>query len=185
MNTQCKTGSLTEAWVAERITALGLNVRKPVPDRGVDFIVTSPNAPQKELRLQVKGRGKIQQNKKYRWFQIRTTKKQRDEALKAGLSPSEAWRKKVELADIFIFVAEMHQEFWIFHRSEIEELINANRPKHGNRNDNKTGRQAEIDLDVTDSEGIALSAKHKGYLNNWGLITMFFSESAGDVNRTQ
>lgn len=78
-------------WVEEKIATLGLNVKKPVPDRGVDFIVTSADAPEKALRIQVKGRGKIQKNKRYRWFQIRTTRKQRDETLKAGMPLKESW----------------------------------------------------------------------------------------------
>jgi hypothetical protein len=77
---------------------------EPVPDRGVDFIVTSFNDPDIILKIQVKGRGKIQKNKRYRWVQIRTTKKQRDETHKEGLPLSESWRKKADLTDIFIFV---------------------------------------------------------------------------------
>ncbi|HNQ66619.1 MAG TPA: hypothetical protein PKL38_11615 [Smithella sp.] len=170
MSIQNKTGDLTEAWVQEKITALGLIISKPIPDRGVDFIVSSAETPEKELKIQVKGRGKIQKNKRYRWFQIRTTKKQRDETLREGMPLNESWRKKLKLVDIFIFVSEMHHEFWVFQRDEIEDLVIANREKYGNRKDNRNGHQAEIDLDV-EIDGIALSEKYRDNLDNWELIT--------------
>lgn len=68
MSRQNKTGNLTEEWVKQKITELGLIASKPVPDRGIDFIVTSPNDPDKSVKIQVKGRGKIQKGKRYRWF---------------------------------------------------------------------------------------------------------------------
>jgi hypothetical protein len=106
MNRQNKTGSVTESWVKEKLSELGLVAHEPVPDRGVDFIVNSHKKPQKRLKIQVKGRGKVQKNKRYRWFQIRTTKKQREETIQDGLPLYEAWQKKVALADMFIFVSE-------------------------------------------------------------------------------
>jgi len=75
MGSQNKTGTITENWIKEEILKLGFNIIKPIPDRGIDFIVTSPTIPNIELKIQVKGRGRIQPNKRYRWFQIRTTKK--------------------------------------------------------------------------------------------------------------
>ena len=59
MSRQIKTGILTEEWVEEKISALGLVVYKPVPDRGIDLIVTSTQNPDKSIKIQVKGRGKI------------------------------------------------------------------------------------------------------------------------------
>lgn len=122
MSRQNKTGKLTEKWVKAKITSFGLIATEPVPDRGVDFIVTSVNDPDIVLKIQVKGRGKIQKNKRYRWFQIRTTKKQRDDTFKECLPLNESWRKKVDLADIFIFVSEMFHEFWIFQRKDLDDL---------------------------------------------------------------
>jgi hypothetical protein len=176
MSRQNKTGKLTEEWVKDKITSFGLIATEPVPDRGVDFIVTSVNDPDIDLKIQVKGRGKIQKNKRYRWFQIRTTKKQRDDTLKEGLPLNESWRKKADLADIFIFVSEMFHEFWIFQRKDLDDLILLNRKKHGNRADNKNGSQAEIDLDL-EFGGIALTEKYRKNLENWELITSVFSGS--------
>jgi len=56
---QGKTGNLTERLVAEKLTELRLDYNKPVPDRGVDFVVTNTEEPTKNLKIQVKGRGKI------------------------------------------------------------------------------------------------------------------------------
>ena len=56
MSRQNNTGDITEEWVKDKITNLGLNVMKPIPDRGVDLIVTSTSKPIKNLKIQVKGR---------------------------------------------------------------------------------------------------------------------------------
>jgi len=182
MSRQNKTGKLTEEWVKDKITSFGLIASEPVPDRGVDFIVTSVNDPEKNLKVQVKGRGKIQKNKRYRWFQIRTTQRQRDETLKEGLPLAESWRKKADLADIFILASEMFHEFWIFQRKDLDDLIFLNSKKHGNRADNKNGNQAEIDLDL-EINGIPLTEKYRENLENWGLITSVFSGSQGPCAR--
>ncbi len=171
---QNKTGDITENWVKDKIIELGLNANEPVPDRGVDFVITSIKKPNKNLKIQVKGRGKIQNNKRYRWFQIRTTKKQRKETIEDGLPLNEAWRKKVALADIFIFVSEIYREFWIFESNDIENLILINRSKYGNRKDNREGLQAEIDLDV-EHNGMPLAKIYDTNLNNWDLITNQFT----------
>ncbi len=169
---QGKTGNVTETWVAEKLTELGLQYYKPVPDRGIDFVVSSPNLSAKKLNIQVKGRGKIQSNKKYRWFQIRTTKKQRENTIEEGLPLTEAWRKKAALVDVFIFVSELYCEFWIFESKTIENLININRLNTtcGNRKDNREGKQAEIDLDV-EHNGETLTKLYRSNLDNWDLIT--------------
>lgn len=174
MRRQDKTGNITEKWVKNKLIELGLVVHKPVPDIGVDFVITSHKTPNKKLRVQVKGRGKVQKNKRYRWFQIRTTKKQREKAIEAGLPLNESWRIKVDLADVFIFVSEGYHEFWIFESSDIENLIRVNRLKHGNRKDNIDGSHAEIDLDV-EYDGQSLTDIYNINLNIWGLITNQFT----------
>lgn len=168
---QGKTGDLTEALVAKKLSELKLEYFKPVPDRGIDFIVINPDEPTKKLKIQVKGRGKIQRDKKYRWFQIRPTKKQREETVADGLPISEAWRKKAALVDVFIFVSERYNEFWIFESKDIENLIHINRLSYGNRSDNKAGEQTEINLDVK-YFGKPLTDIYKDNLNNWNLITI-------------
>jgi hypothetical protein len=155
--------------VRDEILKLGLIVYKPVPDRGVDFVVTSSKKPDTKLKVQVKGRGEIQKNNHYRWFQVRTTQKQREEALKDGLPVSEAWKKKIAKVDIFIFVSQKFHEFWIFESTDIENLIQVNRLKHGNRKDNLEGYQSEIDLDL-EYNGIPLTEIYHKNLNNWDLI---------------
>lgn len=176
MGRQNKTGIITESWVKEKLSELGLVSHKPQPDRGVDFIVTSPENLKKSLKIQVKSRGRVQKNKRYRWFQIRTTKKQREKTLKEGLPLTEAWRKKAALVDIFIFVSELYHEFWIFEAKDIENLILINRlnTKCGNRKDNREGFQVEINLDV-EHNGNPLTEIYIKNLNNWDLITSALS----------
>lgn len=173
MSEQNKTGNITENWVKDEIQKLGFVAEKPIPDRGIDFIIKSDLNPGKSLKIQVKGRGKVQKNKRYRWFQIRTTKKQREDTEKEGIPVYDAWRKKAGLVDFFIFVSELYNEFWIFQSDDIEKLVLINRSKYGSRKDNKEGLQTEIDLDL-EHNGIALTEIYKNNLNNWELISSYF-----------
>lgn len=173
MSRQRKTGEITESWVRDEINKFGLASFKPVPDRGVDLVVLSKENQNREVKLQVKGRGEIQSNHRYRWFQIRTTPKQREETVNGNLPLSEAWRKKVAKAEIFIFVSLKFHEFWIFESKDIENLIRLTQIKYGHRKDNIDGSQAEIDLDI-DANGILLREMYHQNLNNWSLITNKF-----------
>ena len=145
---QQKTGESTEHNVKGLLEACGLVAIKPIPDTGIDLEVFCKTSPEKILRIQIKGRGCNQKNKRYRWFQIRTTEKQRQDAIKTGLDISEAWKKKVELCDYFIFVSEKYNEYWVFPKDIVHQIIQINKNKYGNRADNKNGKQAEIDLDI-------------------------------------
>ena len=75
MKIQNITGQLTEQKVQDCLKSIGLETDKPKRDIGLDFEVWHPANPAKKVYVQIKGRGKIQKNKRYRWFQIRTTKK--------------------------------------------------------------------------------------------------------------
>ena len=55
MSRQNMTGKITEKWVKNKIIELGFRAYEPMPDRGVDFVVISPEIPDKECRLQVRG----------------------------------------------------------------------------------------------------------------------------------
>ena len=148
MKIQQKTGQSTEYKVKKLLEFHGLTAKKPIPDNGVDLEVSCISAPEKIIRVQIKGRGCNQKNGRYRWFQIRTTPKQREGAVKSGLSISEAWKKKVELCDYFIFVAEKYDECWVFPKDIVFQIIQLNQCKYGNRADNRCGKQAEMDLDI-------------------------------------
>ncbi|MFA6482298.1 MAG: hypothetical protein WCW62_06960 [Bacteroidales bacterium] len=171
---QSITGNETEALVRQELTKLGLFSIKPVPDRGVDLLVTDSQNSGKTLKIQVKGRGPIQTNGRYRWFQIRTTQKQREETIEAGFPAKEAWRFKVKKVDCFIMVSLKFNEFWIFNQAEIESIITICENKYGNRKDNREGMQAEIDLDIS-HEGQPLTKIYDKNLNNWSFITNCFS----------
>lgn len=169
MSRQNATGQLTENEVKDKLLSLGLVAVKPTPDRGIDLVVSNPNNSQKIVRLQVKGRGAKQKNKRYRWFQLRTTKKQRETVITEGLPVSEAWKKKIDLCDFFIFVSLRHNEHWVFPKKVLPEIIAINKVKYGNRADNINGHQVEMDLDII-HEGHPLTEKYKKYLNNYMLI---------------
>lgn len=174
MSQQNLTGNETEALVQKELTKLGLFSDKPIPDLGVDLLVTHPEASGKMIKIQVKGRGPFQTNSRYRWFQIRTTRKQREATLTAGLPVKEALRTKIKKVDYFILVSLKYNEFWIFNQADIESLITVCQTKYGNRKDNKEGLQAEIDLDIIHLGQPLTKIYHKN-LNNWSLISERFS----------
>ena len=174
MTQQEFTGNETEHLVAIQIKKLGLIAYKPIPDRGIDLEVTSPGKSEVSLKIQVKGRGPTQTNHQFRWFQIRTTSKQRQEAVDSGLPANESWRIKVNKVDLFILVSLKYQEFWIFDKSEIEDLILACSHKYGNRKDNKERIQAEINLDI-EKDGKLLTDQYAENLNNWSKISDYFN----------
>ncbi len=169
MKTQNITGQSTEQKVQNRLRKEGFETEKPRQDIGVDLDVWLPVNPERKVYVQVKGRGKTQKNKRYRWFQIRTTKKQRDDAVKAGLPVSEAWQKKVDLCDFFVLVSEKYEEHWIFPSAIIHEIVNLNKSKHGKRKDNISGKQVEMDLDIKHDEK-PLTQIYESYKDNFALI---------------
>lgn len=168
MKTQNITGQSTEQKVQNRLKSVGLETKKPKQDIGVDLEVWRPGH-SKRVKIQIKGRGKTQKNRRYRWFQIRTTKKQREDTQKAGLPVSEAWKKKVDLCDFFVLVSEKHEEQWVFPAAVIHEIVNINKSKYGNREDNMSGKQSEIDLDI-EHAGKLLTEIYKSYKNNFASI---------------
>jgi hypothetical protein len=171
MKTQGITGKSTEQKVQACLKLIGLESEKPKPDKGIDLIVwDSANHEKKPfIKIQIKGRGSIQQNGRHRWFQIRTTKKQRDDTEEAGLPVSETWQKKVDLCDFFVLVSEKHEEYWVFPVSIIYEIIEHTKDKYKNREDNISGKQVEINLDL-DYQGRLLTDIYASYKNNFALI---------------
>lgn len=167
---QTKTGSETEDIVRHALHREGLIATKPTPDRGVDIIASSPSDPSKIVKIQVKGRGRAQRNNKYRWFQIRTTKRQREEAKSLGLPCCEYWRIKSGFVDAFVLVSLKYSECWVLNKSDIEFIVECNKRVHGKRRDNIEGIQTEMDLDV-EHEGKPLTEHLKSRLNNWKAIS--------------
>lgn len=132
--------------------------------------VWHPANPGRRLNVQIKGRGKKQTNGRYRWFQIRTTPEQRNDAVKAGLSSSDAWQNKVDLCAFFVLVAEKYEECWVFPGEVIKEIVNSNKSKYGKRKDNILGKQVEMDLDIEEG-GKPLTEIYESYKDNFTLIS--------------
>lgn len=160
MRTQGITGRLTENKVQKRLRSVGIDAIRPKgPDKGIDFEIEG------KVRIQVKGRGEKQTNNRYRWFQIRLTKKQRENAS----SVFEALQKKINLCDFFVLVSLKYDECWVFPSSVIMEIIQRNRIKHKNRKDNTSGAQAEMDLDIKYC-GKSLTEIYQSFRENFDLI---------------
>jgi hypothetical protein len=174
---QSITGDWSERETMSRIKAIGLEAEKPRRDVGVDLEVRHPARPAKRLCIQVKARGTQKTNTKYRWFQIRTTKNQRDATVAAGLPVNESWRKKVALCQFFVLASKKHDEFWVVPSETVCEMVLANRVKHGKRPDNVNGEHAELDLDI-DHNGKPLTELYTSYKNNFSLIAEALNEPA-------
>jgi hypothetical protein len=166
MTRQHATGRTTENLVRERLEKLGLATRRPSFDDGVDLEVYSPRNPTRIVRIQVKGRSPQQINRRYRWFQLRTSEKQRQVAEAAGLGPADAYKLKAAKCDVFVLVALKYDECWVFTTREILDIIDLNKPKHGNRRDNLLGHQKEMDLDV-EVDGVPLTEIYRTHLENF------------------
>jgi hypothetical protein len=166
---QNRTGETTEAAVARHFAAIGLKATKPIPDKGIDLSVSLPVPGSPVLRVQVKGRGSNQKNKKYRWFQIRTTVAQRKRAESDGLRPADTWEEKVRICDFFVLVAQRYDEFWVLPKDDIIAIGRANRHVYGNRADNRTGIQAELDLDI-EVNGKPLTKIYAKHCNAFQLV---------------
>jgi len=166
---QITTGETTENAVERALSSVGLTVIKPIPDVGIDFNVSLPTSDSPVVKVQVKGRGSTQSNRKYRWFQIRTTPAQRKQAESSGIPLADIWKTKVDKCDFFILVSQHHNEFWVLPKSEVIKIGIANRTKYGNRADNCSGKQSELDLDIQ-VNGIPLTKTYEKYCNAFKLI---------------
>ena len=169
MTRQNATDMAAESRVREKLEALGLATRRHCFDEGVDLEVFSPSNPGKLVKIWVKGRGEPQKNQRYRWFELRTTEKQRQVAQASGLGAADAYKTKVAKSDLFILVALKYAECWVFTQAEILDIIDYNKPKYGNRSDNKTGQQKEMNLDI-EVDGQPLTDRYRANLNNFTLV---------------
>ncbi len=132
---QTRTGKLTEQRVRERLESLGLEVHKPIPDRGVDLIVHFPGKSGNIAKIQVKGRNP-QKDPNLRWFQIRVAPTELVKARYRGISPAQSWMEKVDKVDFFILDAVKVDEMWVLNRNQVYELIKFNECKYASRPDN-------------------------------------------------
>ena len=169
MKTQNITGLSTERKVRNSLRSIGLESEKPKRGIGVDLEVWHSSKPERSFNVQIKGRGKIQTNKKYRWFQIGATQQQKDDLNTDGLPVSEVWRKEVNLCDYFLFVSEKYNECWVFPKDVVCEIIEINRGEYWNIKNNEDGRKAELNLDI-EHNGLLLTEIYAEYLNNFQVI---------------
>jgi len=175
---QNNTGNLTESRVKQKLESLGLIVRKPIPDIGIDFEVFSPADQNKSARIQVKGRNP-NLIKSYRWFQLRVQRCELDLARKANLSADDTWQKKVRMVDFFILDAVYHDEMWILSQEQTFQLILLNEHQYGKRPDNifsytepLRGKQKEMNLEAK-IPGIPISERYGSCKNNFAPILDF------------
>lgn len=136
----------------------------------MDLIVWHSSRHDRCVKVKIKERGKTQTNRKYRFFQLQTTQKQRDDAKADGLPVSEAWRKKVNSCDFFILVSERYDEYWVFPKDIVCEIVETNIQKRGKLKNNSDGLQAEINLDIVDADGLKLTERYAEYLDNFQII---------------
>ncbi len=177
---QHSTGHITESRVRGKLEALGLEVRKPTPDRGVDIIAWHPASPTRQARIQVKGRNPTTINT-YRWFQIRVGKRQLAYARDQGHPPDFSWLRKIAKVDFLVLDAVRVDETWVFTRDQALELIVLNELHYHSRPDNVftydeplKARQKEINLDIS-VKGRPLTALFEHCRDNFDPIVAFLT----------
>ena len=163
---QIKTGYNTEKIAKEKIESLGLVVRKPKYDDGVDLEAYDPENPVKIVKIQIKGRNIQSSSNWNRWFQLRTSSAQRQRAESRGIPAADAYKEKVLKCDFFILVSVKHNEMWVFPQKDVLELIELNKTVYGNRPDNVRGEQKEMNLDII-VDGTPLTELYLYNLNNF------------------
>jgi hypothetical protein len=175
---QSVTGMITESRVKQKLESLGLIVKKPIPDIGIDFEVFSLLDRSKCARIQVKGRNP-KMIKTYRWFQLRVQKSEMVVAKASGIKPDETWRKKLDMIDFFILDAVFFDEMWVLTREETLKLISLNKYQYGLRPDNiffyenpVKGKQKEMNLEAQ-VPGIPIIEQFKSCRNNFVPILSF------------
>ncbi|MCK5863283.1 MAG: hypothetical protein KAH38_12415 [Candidatus Hydrogenedentes bacterium] len=175
---QNSTGYITESRVRKKLETLGLEVRKPLPDRGIDIIAWHPDNPSKIVKIQVKGRNP-KTITSYRWFQIRVGKKQLEQTQKEGKAADVSWLMKLAKVDFLVLDAVRVDETWVFSRDQALELMVMNELQYCNRPDNiftydepLKSKQKEINLDIK-IHGKPLTKTFSNCCNNFAPIVNF------------
>jgi hypothetical protein len=177
---QTGTGKLTEASVLNRLSSLGLDAYKPIPDKGIDIIAKLPDKPDKIIKIQVKGRNP-KKDPNWRWFQIRVSPNELLKAKNKGIDAKQAWIDKVNKVDFFVLYAVKHDEMWVLPKEKVFELIKLNENRYGNRPDNVFAydeplkqKQKEMNLDI-EVEGEKMTERFSEYKNNFQIILDSFN----------
>lgn len=176
-NGQLSTGMKTEERVKAKLKGLGLEVRKPVPDRGVDLEAWTQDNPTRVVKIQVKGRNP-KKVKSFRWFQLRVSRPQIDRVVSQGLSAELAWQNKLAKADFLVLDAVQTDETWVLPIDRAIDLIRQNEKIYAQRRGNIEGRQKEMNLDIAVA-GEPLTERFKDCLNNFEPIRTFLNIPAG------
>jgi len=173
---QISTGKSSENRITQKLECLGLLVRKPIPDRGVDLEAWFPENPSRIARIQVKGRNP-KHVKTLCWFQLRVSQAQVDKALSKSGSVGTAWREKLARADFIVLDATKIGETWVFSLEQAVELIRLNDMRYGHLRGSLTGRQKEMNLDIVVG-GTDLKEIFSGCLENFQPIKKFLGVSS-------
>lgn len=179
-----KTGQLTEERVKQMLEKLGLQVRKPIPDRGVDLEAWLPSAPSHIAKIQVKGRNP-KNVKTLRWFQLRVTRAQLKKARDNGSPADSAWQVKLAKADFLVLDAVKTNETWVLSIERATSLIQLNETRYGYLPGNTfsydeplQGKQKEMNLDI-EIDGIKLTERFKDCLGNFEPVLSFLNNKRG------
>lgn len=180
-----ETGFLSEDLVDNFLSENGLTSVKPIVRQlGVDRIVTLSDNPNKQAKIQVKGRSQVSNP---RWFQLVVSSKQLQEAHSNGQDLNQLWKNQIDVVDFWILVSIPKDEIWIFPSKVIHEIAKANYLKYHTRRDNDYSnisydhkgkvdrKQKELNLDVCNENGVPLYVKYKEYKNNAQLLFDFLN----------
>ena len=185
---QNNTGDLTETRVKKKLESLGLIVRKPVPDNGIDFEVFDPLYPNICAKIQVKGRNP-KKITTYRWFQLRIPKAYLEHSRLAEIPAEETWKEKVRKVDFFILDAVVPNEMWVLTQEQTFQLIALNEDHFNTRPDNifryeypLKGKQKEMNLEAPVT-GIPIIMRFESCKNNFvPLIDFLTTRHSGEAS---
>ena len=174
------TGRIAEKEAESFLQKHGFGSYKPAgADTGIDRIIYLSGNPVKTARIQIKGR---RQAENPRWFQLTVPKAQIRDALINNHDPNELWKKRIYMVDFWILAAISLKEIWVFPSNIIHEIAEINYRIYYTRSDNNYSngkiekKQKELNLNISDENGLPLWKKYEAYKNNASLIYNFLKK---------
>ncbi|HAF31110.1 MAG TPA: hypothetical protein DCG75_18895 [Bacteroidales bacterium] len=177
-----KTGKLGEAEAEKFFIENGFECYKPIPDIGVDRVLSLKKKSDKQIKIQIKGR---RQPENPRWFQLTVPRAQLKEAHESKQDLNELWKQRIYMVDFWVLVSIPRNEIWVFPSKVIHEIADINFKKYFTRKDNNYNqlfydknlkvekKHKELNLDIKDENGIELFKKYENFKNNISLIKEF------------
>jgi hypothetical protein len=149
---------------------MGLEAEKPKRDIGVDLEVWHSARHDRHVNIKIAECVEAGTKRGFRLFRTITAEQQIEGANAAGLPMNEALQKAAALCDYFILWAENYDEYWVFPKDALSEILDVCSKERGKLKPAADCLQAVIDMDSVDENGSKLTELYADYLYNFQSI---------------